>query len=68
MTSARPKAIALVLVAVVIAAGAGYWLLAPMTPSQLVTYTTQQTSLVASSEQIYVSSTKSTAVTTETTL
>jgi hypothetical protein len=47
----RSKLIAIVLVVVVLGAGFGYWLLAPKMLGQLVTYTTQQTSIVTSSEE-----------------
>jgi len=49
--SRSSKLIAIILVAIVIAAGLGYWMLAPRVPSQLVTYTTQQTSVVTLSEE-----------------
>ena len=68
MTNKGSKLIAIVLVALVVAAGLGYWMFAPRIPSPLVTYTTQQASLSTTSEQALASSTMSTAVTSETTL
>ena len=41
------KVIALILVAVVVAAGFGYWATIPRMPSEIATYTTQQTSLLS---------------------
>jgi len=58
---------AIALVAIVVAAGFGYWLLAPRMPSGLVTYTTQETSLLTSSEQTHLTSTLSADLTSETT-
>jgi hypothetical protein len=46
------KLAAIVLVAIVVAAGMGYWLFAPKMPSQLVTYTTQQTSQTLASRTV----------------
>jgi hypothetical protein len=70
MTGTGSKVIALVLVAVVVAGGFGYWLLAPKMPSENMTYTTQQTSSLLSSVQTSQSSISSTVVTSssETTL
>jgi len=62
------KPIAIVLIAVVVAAGAGYWLLIPKTPSESVSHTTQQASLLTSSKQTQRTSTSSTTVTSEATL
>ena len=62
------KVIAVVLVAIVVAAGLGYWVLAPKMPSQVATYTTQQTSLATSSEGVASTSTSSTTLAPETTL
>ena len=67
LTGKRSKLIAIVLVVVVLGAGVGYWLLAPRMPSGLVTYTTQETSLLTSSEQTHLTSTLSAALTSETT-
>jgi hypothetical protein len=62
--------IALVLIAVVVASGLGYWLFVPKATNELVTYTTQQASLSTTSEQALATSTMSTAATSvsETTL
>jgi hypothetical protein len=60
--------IAVVLVAIAITAGLGYLLLSPKVPSPLVTYTTQQTSLVTSSESVTSTSPSPTTVVPETTL
>ena len=68
MTGKGSKLIAIILVALVIASGLGYWLLAPMIPSQAVTSTIQQTSLSTTSQQTLVSSTFSTTLAPETTL
>jgi len=68
LTSRGSKLIAIVLLVVVVAGGLGYWLFAPKMPSESVTYTTQQTSLLTTSEETLASSTLSTAVATETTL
>jgi hypothetical protein len=57
------KLVAILLVAIVIAAGVGYWLLAPKTSSQSIMYTTQQTSVLTSSVQTSQSSTSSTTFT-----
>jgi len=54
--------------ALVVASGLGYWLLAPMIPSQLVASTTQQASLSTTYEETLAGSTSSTAVAAETTL
>ena len=63
------KLTAIVLLAVVVVGGLGYWLLAPRMPSGLVTYTTQETSLLTSSEQTtHSTSTLSIAVTSKTKL
>lgn len=51
MPSMGSKVIAVVLVAIVVVAGLGYWVLAPKMPSQTAAYTTQHTSLLTSSEQ-----------------
>jgi hypothetical protein len=59
------KVIAVVLVAIVVAAGFGYWVLAPKMPSQVATYTTQQTSLLTSSEQAQLTSTSSATLTSQ---
>ena len=59
------KVIAVVLVAIVVAAGLGYWVLAPKMPSQVATYTTQQTSLLTSSEQAQLTSTSSAILTSQ---
>jgi hypothetical protein len=65
-----PKLIAILLVAIVIASGLGYWLLAPRKLGEIVSHTTQQASLSTTFEQTLATSTKSTAVTSasETTL
>jgi len=68
LTSKVSKLIAIVLVALVVAAGLGYWMLTPKMSSPLVTYTTQQTSLVTSSEIVTSTSTSPTTVVQETTL
>lgn len=70
MTSKGSKLIALVLVAVVVAAGFGYWVVIPRMPSENVNYTTQQTSLLSPSLRISQSVTSSTVFTSasETTL
>ena len=77
LTSRGSKLIAILLVAIVIAAGVGYWLLAPRVPSETVSYTAQpsslsttseQTSLLVSSGQNQRTSTLSTAVAAQTTL
>ena len=68
MTTRGPKLIAIILVALVVASGLGYWLFVPKTANELVTYTTQQASLVTTSEQTLASSTLSTAIATETAL
>jgi len=62
------KLIAIVLVALVVGAGLGYWLFVPKVPSEVVSYTAQRTSLSTTSEQTFASSTLSTAVATEMTL
>lgn len=67
MKSEGSKLVAILLVAIVIAAGLGYWLLVPRMPTEIVSYTTQQTSLPPSSETI-ATSTSSTTLTPETTL
>jgi hypothetical protein len=54
--------------AIVIAAGLGYWLFVPKMPSQVATYTTQQTSLLFSSQTVAQSSTASSTVTSSATL
>ena len=59
------KVIAVVLVAIVVAAGFGYWVLAPKMPSQVATYTTRQTSLLTSSEQAQLTSTSSAILTSQ---
>lgn len=51
MTSKGSKLTAIVLVAIVVAGGLGYWLLTPKMSSPLVTYTTQQTLLLTTSQQ-----------------
>ena len=68
MTSKGSKLISIVLVAIVVAAGLGYWMFAPKTSSPLVTYTTQQASLSTTSQQTLASSTFSTTLAPETTL
>jgi len=70
MSGSGPKLVAILLVAIVIAAGVGYWLLAPRMPSETVSYTAQPSSLSTTSEQTLATSTMSTAVTSvsETTL
>ena len=68
MTSKGSKLIAITLVAVAVGAGFGYWVLVPKMPGQLLTYTTQQTSIVTSSEETLSTSTSSTTVVPETTL
>lgn len=62
------KLIAIVLVAIVVAAGLGYWFLTPRMPTEIMSYTTQRTSLSTTSEQTFASSTFSKTVTSETTL
>ena len=64
------KLSALVLIAVVVASGLGYWLFVPKATNELARYTTQQASLSTTSEQTVATSTISTAVTSvsETTL
>jgi hypothetical protein len=75
LTSRSQKLIAFALIAVVVAGGLGYWLLAPRMPTETVSYTTQQaslsttsekTSLLTSSVQTQLTSTLSTSVTSET--
>jgi len=66
LTSKLSKLFAVALMAVLVVAGFGYWALAPKTPSQLVTSTTQQTSPLTSSEQTRLTSTLSVALTSET--
>jgi hypothetical protein len=66
LTSRASKLIALVLIAVVVASGLGYWLFVPKTSNELAT--TQQASLSTTSEQTFASSILSTATATETTL
>ena len=68
MTSRGSKLIAVVLVALVAAAGLGYWMFAPKISSPLVPHTTQQASLSTTSEQTLASSTFSTTLAPETTL
>lgn len=68
MTGRFSKLIAILLVAIVVASGLGYWLLAPKMPSPIVTYTTQQTSLMSSFQTHAQSSTASSMVTSSTTL
>jgi len=60
--------VAVVLVAVILVAGIGYWTLIPMTPTQITSYTTQQTSAVTSSEEALSTSTSSTTLFSATTL
>jgi len=62
--------VALVLIAVVVVSGLGYWLFVPKTTNELVTYTTQQASFSTTSEQTLATSTMATAITSvsETTL
>lgn len=68
LTSKGSKLIVIVLVALVVAAGLGYWLLSPRVPSPFVTNTTQQASLVTSSEIVTSTSTSPTTVAPETAL
>jgi len=68
LTGKGSKLIAIVLIALVIAAGLGYWLFVPKMSSPLVTYTTQQTSLATSSEGVLSTLTSSTTLAPETTL
>lgn len=68
MTNKGLRLTAIVLVATVVAAGFGYWLLVPRMPSEIVSYTTQQTSLTISSEQTHQTSTVSTMPTSATSL
>lgn len=70
--SKAPKLVALALIAVVLAAGASYWLFSPKPPSEIVTYTSEGTSLSLSrrtSDQTQTTFTmSSTATGTATTL
>jgi hypothetical protein len=70
LTGKVSKLIAIVLVAIVVASGVGYWLFVPKASNELVTYTTHQASLSTTSEPTLATSTMSTAVTSvsETTL
>jgi len=68
LASKGSKLIAIVLVAIVVVAGLGYWLFIPKTPSELATYTTQQTFLATSSQGISSTAISSTTVVPETTL
>jgi len=77
LTGKGSKLVAVVLIALVVAGGAGYWLLSPKTPSEIVNYTTErtslsttseQTSLLTSSEQTQRTSTLSSTFASETTL
>jgi hypothetical protein len=58
--------VAILLLAVVVASGLGYWLLAPKIPSRPSTYTTQQTSLTSSSQTIQSWTTSSTTTSSTT--
>jgi len=66
LRSEGSKLVAILLITVVVAAGFGYWVLAPKMPSQVATYTTQQTSLLTSSQSIASTSISSTTLTSET--
>jgi hypothetical protein len=68
VTRTLSKLVAIVLVAIVVAAGLGYWVLTPKMPSGLATGTTYQTSMLASSEQNSLTSSSSTAITSTPTL
>ena len=57
------KLIAILLLTVFVAAGLGYWVLTPKTPTETVGYTTQQISLTTESEHTRSSSTSSTVST-----
>lgn len=60
LTPVGSKVIAIVLIAVVVAAGFGYWVFIPKMPSQITTYTTQQNSSLSSYVQTSQNSTSST--------
>ena len=66
MTSKGSKLVALALIAVVLAAGAGYWFLTPKMPNELVS-TVQQTSLLTPSERTQISTTSATPTSSTTT-
>ena len=68
LTRTSSRLIAIVLLAIVVAGGLGYWLLAPKMPSPIVTYTTQQTSIVTSSEESVTTLASSTTLVSGTTL
>ena len=61
LSSRGSKLVALALVAIVVAAGFGYWILTPEMPSQIVS-ATQQTSQTTSTEQTSASTAVSTTV------
>jgi hypothetical protein len=66
MVSKVSKLVAILLIAVVVAAGAGYWLFSPKPTSEIVNSTNEETSLEVSrrtTEQTLATSTMSTAVT-----
>jgi hypothetical protein len=63
LTTNGSKLIAIVLVAIVVVAGIGYWLFSPRMPGEIVSYTSQRTSLSTTSEQTRASSTLWTTVT-----
>jgi hypothetical protein len=67
MARTTSKLIAIVLVAVMVASGLGYWLFVPKMPSQITTYTTTQTSSMSSSQTVTLTWTSS-ALTSSTTL
>jgi len=66
LTSKGSKLISIVLVALVVAAGLGYWMFAPKISSPLVTRTTQQTSRATSSQSTASTRISSTTLTSET--
>jgi len=59
---------AVVLLAIILAAGISYWAIVPRTPTRITTYTTQQTSAATSSEEAPSTSTSSTMLVSGTTL
>lgn len=63
LSSRDSKLVAVILVVVAIGAGAGYWLLIPMVPTETTTYTTQETLRLTSSERTRSSTASSTTFT-----
>jgi hypothetical protein len=66
VTRTLSKLVAIVLVAIVVAAGAGYWLLSPKPTSEIVNYTSEETSLEVSRTTLGETLTTSTSSTTST--